>query len=43
MLLWKERLVDQSGVDEHPAVSTQCQPLKKTSGNFAGSTTRSTG
>ena len=33
--LWKEKLVAQSGGDEHPAVSTQCQALIKTCGNFA--------
>ena len=36
VLLWKERPVAQLGWDERPAVSTQCQVLKKTCGNFAG-------
>ena len=36
VLLWKERPVahGQSGGDEYPAVSTQCQALIKTCGNF---------
>ena len=36
MSLWKERPVAQSDRDEHPAVSTQFQALKKTSDNFTG-------
>ena len=35
-LLWKVRPVAQWGLDEHPAVSTLCQALIKTCGNFAG-------
>ena len=29
MLLWKEKTVAQPGQEEHPAVSIQCQALKK--------------
>ena len=36
VLQWKERTVAQSGWDVHPTVSHQCQELKKTSGDFAG-------